>query len=171
MEINYECVGAKSLQLCQTLCNPIDCSPPGSSVHGILLARILEWVVMPLLGDLPDPGTELMTLKSPALAVHLPIAPPGNPQNQLCFKWKRKEVGRIDIKVLFLISVEKNFLQPINRVLNGSFTKVCFIRFRKSYSFPNVLKVFIIYEYLIFVGFCVYVCLLRWSYGFCPLFH
>ena len=30
-------------QSCQTLCNPIDCSPPGTSVHGILQARILEW--------------------------------------------------------------------------------------------------------------------------------
>ena len=37
----------KSLQLCLTLCDPIDCSPPGSSVHGILQARILEWVVIP----------------------------------------------------------------------------------------------------------------------------
>ena len=34
-------------QLCLTLCDPTDCSPPGSSVHGILLARILEWVAMP----------------------------------------------------------------------------------------------------------------------------
>ena len=33
-------------QLCPTLCNPIDCSPPGSSVHGILQARILEWIAM-----------------------------------------------------------------------------------------------------------------------------
>ena len=32
---------------CLTLCNPMDNSPPGSSVHGILQARILEWVVMP----------------------------------------------------------------------------------------------------------------------------
>ena len=31
-------------QLCMTLCHPMDCSPPGSSVHGILQARILEWV-------------------------------------------------------------------------------------------------------------------------------
>ena len=31
-------------QLCPTLCNPMDCSPPGSSVHGISQARILEWV-------------------------------------------------------------------------------------------------------------------------------
>ena len=34
---------AKSLQSCPALCDPIDCSPPGSSVHGILQARILEW--------------------------------------------------------------------------------------------------------------------------------
>ena len=35
-----------SLQLCMTLCNPIDCSPPGSSDHRILQARILEWVAI-----------------------------------------------------------------------------------------------------------------------------
>ena len=34
-------------QSCLTICNPIDCSPPGSSVHGILQARILQWFVMP----------------------------------------------------------------------------------------------------------------------------
>ena len=34
---------AKSLQSCLTLCNPIDGSPPGSSVHGIFQARVLEW--------------------------------------------------------------------------------------------------------------------------------
>ena len=38
---------AKSLQLCQTLCNLMDCNPPRSSVHGILLARILDWVAVP----------------------------------------------------------------------------------------------------------------------------
>ena len=32
---------------CPTLCNPMDCSPPGSSVHGVLQARILEWVAIP----------------------------------------------------------------------------------------------------------------------------
>ena len=39
------CVHAKSLQSCPTLCNP--CSPPGSSVHGLLQARTLEWVAFP----------------------------------------------------------------------------------------------------------------------------
>ena len=37
----------KLLQSCLTLCNPTDYSPPGSSIHGILQARILEWVAMP----------------------------------------------------------------------------------------------------------------------------
>ena len=41
------CMHAKSLQSCPTLCDPIDCSLRGSSVHGILQARILEWVAMP----------------------------------------------------------------------------------------------------------------------------
>ena len=40
---------AKSLQSCPTLCDPIDGSPPGSSVHGILQARVLEWVAIALL--------------------------------------------------------------------------------------------------------------------------
>ena len=37
---------AKSLKLCPTLCDPIDGSPPGSSVHETLQARILEWVAI-----------------------------------------------------------------------------------------------------------------------------
>ena len=59
---------AKSLQLCLTLCDPVDCSLPGFSVHRILQERILEWVAIPFSGDLPDPGIECMSLMSPALA-------------------------------------------------------------------------------------------------------
>ena len=40
------CVCVLVTQLCPTLCDPMDCSPPGSSVHGILQARILEWVAI-----------------------------------------------------------------------------------------------------------------------------
>ena len=43
----YICLQAKLHQLCPTLCDPMDYSPPDSSVHGILLARILERVAMP----------------------------------------------------------------------------------------------------------------------------
>ena len=45
---------------CLTVCNPMDYSPPGSSVHGILQARILEWVAIPLLqGIFPTQGSNL----------------------------------------------------------------------------------------------------------------
>ena len=40
-------LNVKVTQSCPTLCNSMDCSPPGSSVHGILQARRLEWVVIP----------------------------------------------------------------------------------------------------------------------------
>ena len=49
------------------LCYPMDCSPPGSSVRGILQARILE-VAKPSFRDLLDPGIEPKSLMSPALA-------------------------------------------------------------------------------------------------------
>ena len=62
-------------QLCSTLCNPMDYSPPGSSVHGILQARILEWVAIAFSRDLPNPGFEP---RSPALqADSLPTELPG----------------------------------------------------------------------------------------------
>ena len=38
-------------QLCLTLCNPMDCSPPGSSVHGIFQARVLEWGAIHTVGE------------------------------------------------------------------------------------------------------------------------
>ena len=67
-------------QLCPTLCNPMGCSLPGSSVRGIFQARVLEWVSMSFSGDLPDPGIEP---GSPALqADALPSEPPG--KSKLC---------------------------------------------------------------------------------------
>ena len=64
----FMCMHAKSLQLCPTLCNPMDCRPPGSSVHGILQARILrEFPYLPP-GDLSSPGIKPSSLLSPALA-------------------------------------------------------------------------------------------------------
>ena len=48
-------VCAQSLYSCLTLCDPMECSWPGSSVHGIFPARILQWACPPP-GDLPHPG-------------------------------------------------------------------------------------------------------------------
>ena len=64
-----KCVGVCSVaQSCLTLCDPMDCSPPGSSVHEILQGRKLEWLPFPTPEDLPNPGIEPMSLASPAWA-------------------------------------------------------------------------------------------------------
>ena len=47
MELKCMCMFVLVAQWCPTLCDPMDCSLPGSPVHGILQARILEWVAMP----------------------------------------------------------------------------------------------------------------------------
>ena len=66
---NATATAAKSLQSCRTLCYPVDSNLPDLSVHGILQARILEWVACPPPGDIPDPGIEPMSsLMPPALA-------------------------------------------------------------------------------------------------------
>ena len=61
------CKHAKLLQSCPPLCDPMDCNLPGSSVHGILQARILEWVACPPPGHLPNPGIALASPLSPEL--------------------------------------------------------------------------------------------------------
>ena len=59
----------------------MDCSPPGSSIHGIFQARILEWVSVAFSRDLPNPG---MKPRSPALQVDaLQSEPPGKLEDQL----------------------------------------------------------------------------------------
>ena len=60
----HVCACMLSLQSCLTLCDPMDCSPQGSSVHGILQTRILEWVVIPFSRNFPDPGIKP---RSPAM--------------------------------------------------------------------------------------------------------
>ena len=66
---------AQSPQSCLTLSDPIDCSPPGSSVHGILQTGILEWVDMPFSRPSSQPKDRT---GSPSLqADSLPTDPPG----------------------------------------------------------------------------------------------
>ena len=81
------------IQSCLTFCNPVDCSPPGSSVHGILQARILEWVVIPFSRGLPNPG---IGPGSPALqADSLLPEPPGKPNagDPGSIPWSRRSPG------------------------------------------------------------------------------
>ena len=60
-------VCSKSLQQYWTLCDPMDCSLPSSSVHGILQARMLEWVAMPCSRESSPPKDETC-VSSPVLA-------------------------------------------------------------------------------------------------------
>ena len=92
-----QCVLCLVTQSCLTHCDPLDCSPPGSCVHGVLQARILEWVAMPSSRGSSQP-------RSPALqADSLSPEPPG--------KLKNTEVGS-------LLLLQGNFLtQELNRGL------------------------------------------------------
>ena len=75
--LKYVCVCAKLLQSCLTLGDPMDCKLPGSSVHGILQARILAWVAISFSRDLFNPGIKP---GSPALqADSSTTEPPGKP--------------------------------------------------------------------------------------------
>ena len=78
---------AALLQSCPTLWDPMDYSPPGFSVHGILQARTLEWVAVPSSRDLPNAGIKLMSLTAPHWQVgSLALAPPGKPKRSDFFQ-------------------------------------------------------------------------------------
>ena len=94
------CMLAKSLplsHLCLILCDTIDCNPPGFSVHGILQARILEWVAMP-----SSRGVFLTQRSNPHLlrllywqAGSLPLVPPGKPQGNMSVQFSHSVVFRL----------------------------------------------------------------------------
>ena len=78
------CVFAKWFQSYLNICNPMDYSPPGSSVHEILQARILEWVVMPYSSGSSwlRGGTHISLCFLHRQASSVLLAPPGKPPNQ-----------------------------------------------------------------------------------------
>ena len=75
MYVNKRAVLCLAAQLCPTLCDSIDCSPPGSSARGILQARILEWVASPFSRGSSDSGVEPGFLQTDSF----PSEPPGKP--------------------------------------------------------------------------------------------
>ena len=77
----------------------MDCSLPGSSVHGIFQAGILEWLLCPLPGDIPDPGIEP---ESPALQVDsLPLSHQGSPS--LVVQWLKLHLPKQRVPVWYLV--------------------------------------------------------------------
>ena len=90
--ISLICVHAKSLQLCPTLCDPMDCSPQGSSVHGIVQARILEWVAISSSRRSSPPRARTWVSY---IANSLPSESPGKPID-ICI-WRSGENSRLEI--------------------------------------------------------------------------
>ena len=77
----HACMCAKSFQSCLTICNTLDCSPPGSSVLGILQARIQEWVAMPCSRRSSWPKNRNHIPQ----AGSLPLVPPGKLRHSIIF--------------------------------------------------------------------------------------
>ena len=74
------CLHVKSLQWCLTLCDPMDCSPPGLSVYGILQTGILEWVAMPSSRGSSQPRDQTCVLHLLRWqSGSLPLVPAGKP--------------------------------------------------------------------------------------------
>ena len=88
-------------QLCLTLCDPMDCSPPGSSVHGILQARILEWIAIPFSKGSSQPRDRS---GSPALqADSLQSEPLEKPMYVYIKHQKSDKITFFDSKLFFLL--------------------------------------------------------------------
>ena len=81
-KVIHICVCVLVAQLCPTLCDPMDYSLPGSSVHGILQARILEWVAIPFSRESPHTGIKPISLI--LWAKSLLSEPPGKPDTYIC---------------------------------------------------------------------------------------
>ena len=92
-------------QSCLTICDPVDCSLPGSSVHGILQARILKWIVIPFSrgSSQPRDRTQISCIAATRGA---PVFLPGNFHGQRSLVdyslWSRKELDTTEQLILSL---------------------------------------------------------------------
>ena len=102
----HACMHIKSLQLCLTLHDPMDYSPPGPSVHGILQARILEWVAMLSSRGSSQPRDQTCVSPFPALqADFIPTEPPGKPQiHATIYKIDKHQGPAVRCRKLYSIS-------------------------------------------------------------------
>ena len=119
------------IQSCPTLCNPIDYSTPGSSVHGLLQARILEWVACLPPGDLPNPGIKP---RSPSLkADTLPSEPPG--------KYKNTGVSSLSLlQEIFLTQDQKQVSHIAGRFYTSRATRKALLSCIKMYLYNKYIN-------------------------------
>ena len=113
---------AKLLQSCPTLCDPMDCSPPDSSVHGILQARILEWVTMPSFLTLYPLQFSSVAQSCPTLCDPTNCSTPGLPVHHQLPEFTQTHVHRVGDA----IQPSHPLLSPYllsNSTCDGSFTR------------------------------------------------
>ena len=119
----------KVTQLCPTLCDPVD-----YTVHGIIQARIPEWVAFPYPGDLPNPGIEP---RSPTLpADSLPAEPQGKPKNtgvgslsllQWIFPTQESNRGLLHYRqILYQLSYQGSLLGSLSSYLKVTWVRISF---------------------------------------------
>ena len=106
-------------QSCLTPCNPMDCSPPGSCVQGISQARYWSELPFPILGELPKPGTEPISLASSALAGR--IFTTESPGEDLPVSQRCAVLHKLETHLLGLYACSQAF-----REINISSISVCF---------------------------------------------
>ena len=136
----FQMVCAKSLQSCPTLCDPMDHSQPGSSVHGALQARILEWAAMPSSRGSSQPRDRILVFLLLLLrqAGSLPPVPPGKTPN-----------GTAEIKIYILYKHIHIYIKKIwqeTETLQGEQTLVIvdsgLNRYSLSFNLPSCLVLF-----------------------------
>ena len=103
-DIPFSSAAAKSLQLCQTLCDPIDSSPPGSSAPGILQARTLEWVAISFPNAWKLKSESEVVQSCPTLSDPMDCSPPVSSVHAI-FQARVLEWGAIAFSLLQLYSL------------------------------------------------------------------
>ena len=130
-------------QSCPTLCNPMDWSPPDSSLHEIPQARILEWVPFPTPGSLPDPEIELVSPASSACGF-LITEPPRKPT--VLHTWHGLFNSYINFKrqtITFCVLKTRRLSEWLSNVLRTCASQVMGLGFWTDLCPDPVLKSFL----------------------------
>ena len=132
------------------LCDLMDCSLLGSSVHGILQARILEWVAIPSPGDLPNPGMET---RSPALQANSLLSEPRREPHLSVKHYSILNILKQVYSIILQFTLEKNIKKDHKRPL--LYVMITEVRLkpgmiqnhRDYFAFPEYVQIEYIHPY------------------------
>ena len=139
-------------QLCPTLCNPVDCSLPGSSVHGIFQTNVLEWVAISFsrASSLPRDRTQVSHIVGRCFTV-----------------WTTKEVLVCRAhNLLSRVVLEGSFVLPVLPFNDFFFSEICKTIFLKKFAF-RVIVLWLCYIHNVSTDRS-YLCLMKAVLQYCP---